>query len=154
MVLVCPHTWPCTVPPSFPSLTSSLLSTVNNPSPSHDVASKGQGDRRSEELTFLSNLMNQNSNIDQHSKTGTPCLSHRLPLSSRLHPPLFTPTPPQTPANTVSHLRHGSTDTAKSHPGRRLNASTLGHTQVRPKPATDTDTLPGHLVSRHTKREL
>jgi hypothetical protein len=142
------------VPPSFPSLTRSLLFFVSNPRSSHDVTSEGQNDRRSEELTFLSKLVNQNSNIDQHSKTGTPCLSHRLPLSSRMHPLLFTPTPPQTSASTVSQLRHGSTDTAKSHPGRQLNASTLGHTQVRPRPATDTDTLPGHLLSRNTKREL
>ena len=67
-------------------------------------------------------------------------------------PPSFTSSPPQTPSTVSRH------DTAKSHSGRRLNASTsstsLSYTEIRPKPATDTDPFSGHILSRNTKREL
>jgi hypothetical protein len=150
--------------------TSLLFCQQSRDHPIDVFTSKEQGDSRSEAyllLTFNS-LTRLNSNprsTGQHwylpsQVSAATCDSSRMHLLFSLleHHPRH----PTAHSRTLLHTlkpRHGSTNTAKSHSWRRLNASTssspgLSYTEIRPKPATHTDTLPGHIFSCNTERKL
>jgi hypothetical protein len=145
----------------FASTTASLpllLTLIHSPlshSPSqsaHDVASRGQSDRSLTRRTQISiNIGTPGDHCLTTTSHPPPASLHACTFFSLLLHHLRHLIKHST---TIKHLRHGSTNTAKSHTGRRLNASALSHSQVRPRPATYPDTFSGHILSRYSEREL
>jgi hypothetical protein len=145
----------------FASTTASLpllLTLIHSPlshSPSqstHDVASRGRSDRSLTRRTQISiNIGTPGDHCLTTTSHPPPASLHACTFFSLLLHHLRHLIKHST---TIKHLRHGSTNTAKSHTGRRLNASALSHSQVRPRPATYPDTFSGHILSRYSEREL